>query len=123
MNDYDLLVVCRSAPYGNANANEALDLALAAGSFDQNVAMLFVEDGVYQLLSDQAPEGLRQKNLQKMLSAASFYGISLIAAESASLFQRKLHPEKHLNAQLDTQCLSEKGVAELYHKSKTVIRF
>ena len=90
---FDLLIVLQQAPYSSASANEALDLALAAGTFEQKVALLFIEDGVYQLMSEQAPDALQQKSLEKMINALSFYGVSMLAVESHSLFDRDLHPE------------------------------
>lgn len=121
--EFDLLIVNQHAPYGSANANEALDLALAAAAFEQKVAILFIEDGVYQLLDEHAPQALRQKNIEKMLGAAGFYGIELLAVENASLFERGLHPEKHLNSQLSIECMNEKAVSTLYKQAKSVIRF
>jgi len=123
MSQYDLLIVNQKPPYSSSTANEALDLALAAGAFDQKVAILFLEDGVYQLLGEQAPDALNQKSLEKMLGAAGFYGVDLLAAESASLYERGIHPEKHLNSNIQVECLSEKAVAKLYQDSKTIIRF
>lgn len=121
--EYDLLIVLQQPPYGSAQANEALDLALAAGTFDQRVALLFIEDGVYQLMSDQAPDALHQKNLEKMLNALSFYGVNTLAVESHSLFERDLHPEKHINPKLKLELLNAKSIQSLYARSKTVIRF
>lgn len=120
---YDLLLVQQQPPYSSASANEALDLALAAGAFEQKVALLFIDDGVYQLLNDQEPSSLQQKNIEKMLAALGIYGITKIAAENASLYERGIHPEKHLNAKLNIEALSIKGIAELYRQAKTIIRF
>lgn len=121
--DYDLLIVLQHAPYSSAQANEALDLALAGGTFDQRVALLFIEDGVYQLMSEQAPDAAQQKNLEKMLNALSFYGVNTLAVESHSLFERDLHPEKHINPKLNLELLNAKSIQALYDRSKTVIRF
>ena len=57
-----LALVNKTAPYGGANGQESLDLALAAGSFGQDVSLFFIEDGVFQLLAGQAPENIEAKN-------------------------------------------------------------
>ena len=48
-----LLFLLRQAPYAGSNALEALEAALVAGVFDQNVSVLFKDDGVWQLAKDQ----------------------------------------------------------------------
>lgn len=120
---FDLLIVLQQAPYSSASANEALDLALAAGTFEQKVALLFIEDGVYQLMSEQAPDALQQKSLEKMINALSFYGVSMLAVESHSLFERDLHPEKHIIQGVHFELLNTKSIQDLYDRSKTIIRF
>ena len=47
------LFIFRSAPYGNSLAREALDMALAAAAFGQEVAVVFCQDGLFQLLEQQ----------------------------------------------------------------------
>ena len=121
--EFDLLIVQQHAPYSSSQANEALDLALAAGTFDQKVALLFIEDGVYQLMAEQSPDALHQKNYEKMLNALPLYGVTMLAVESHSLFERDLHPEKHINPKLKLELLNSLAIQALYDRSKTVIRF
>lgn len=52
--------------------------------------MLFMDDGVFQLIKNQNPEGIAQKNIASMLSALSLYGVDKIYAHSESLKERSL---------------------------------
>lgn len=84
-----LLFVFRHAPYGSALAREGLDALLAAAVYDQEIAVLFINDGVMQLFSGQKPpEGL--KNHQRVLSALSLYGVERVYVDRDSLNQRGL---------------------------------
>lgn len=85
-----ILILSRHAPYGTSIAREALDAALAASIYDQQVSMLFMDDGVFQLLDKQRPLGISQKNMASMLSALPIYGVEDIYVHSGSLQQRSL---------------------------------
>ncbi len=84
------LVVARQAPYGSSQAREGLDAALTAAAFGQPVSLLFMDDGVYQLLPDQSPAALEQKNLASMLAVLPMYEIEQLYVDSHSLEQRGL---------------------------------
>ena len=47
------LYLNRKAPYGTIYAWESLEVVLIGAAFDQEVSLLFVDDGVYQLTKGQ----------------------------------------------------------------------
>jgi tRNA 2-thiouridine synthesizing protein C len=84
------LFICRRPPYGSSLAREALDVALAAAAFDQPVAMLFLGDGVLQLLPQQKADAIDQKPLDKQLGALPLYDIDQLYVDADALQARKL---------------------------------
>jgi tRNA 2-thiouridine synthesizing protein C len=58
-----ILLVSRHAPYGNSTARESIDIALAAAAYDQDIGILFMDDGVFQLLKNQQSQHVDQKIL------------------------------------------------------------
>ena len=84
------LMITRSSPYSGSAAQEALDIALAAGAFNQNFAVLFMDDGIYQLTKEQHTDELGQKNLSKTLPMLELYGASRLYVEQTSLERREL---------------------------------
>lgn len=86
------LLICRHAPYGQSLAREALDVALTAATFDQQVAMLFMGDGVLQLVKSQQPAAIVQKALDKQLAALPLYDVEAIYVEAEALQARGLSP-------------------------------
>lgn len=88
-----LLIISRQPPYGSSLPREALDVALAAAVYDQDISLLFMDDGVFQLVAEQSPEHLQQKNLAAVLSALPLYGIEQIFVHRESLEQRSLTPD------------------------------
>lgn len=83
-----LLLICRQ-PGGTA-AREALDIALAGGAFELPVALLFLDDGVFQLLTGQQPTVLEQKDLGANLQALPLFGVDELYVCAESLARRGL---------------------------------
>lgn len=82
------VIIQRQPPYGSQLASESLDIALGFAVMDQSCALLFLDDGVWQLLAQQSPSS--QKNLAKHFAALPMYGIDNLYCERESLQQRGL---------------------------------
>lgn len=85
-----LLIISRQAPWAGPSAREALDIALAGGAFDLPLGLLFLDDGVFQLLPQQQPTALQQKDLTANLQALPLFGVESLYASSRSLSERGL---------------------------------
>ena len=85
-----LLLICRHSPWSGLIARETLDIALAGGAFDLPIAMLFIDDGVFQLQDAQEPKQIEQKDLTAQLKALSLFGVEQLYVEAHSLKQRSL---------------------------------
>ena len=87
-----LLLISRQAPWSGPGAREALDIVLAGGAFDLPIGLLFLDDGVLQLVPGQQASLLRQKDLSANLQALSLFGVDELFACSASVKARGLDP-------------------------------
>jgi len=84
------MFVNRRAPHGTLYAWEGLDLALTAAAFEQDVSLVFLDDGVFQLKREQEPEALGFKNFARAFKALPDYGIDAVYVERESLEARGL---------------------------------
>src|SRR5690606_22111094 len=64
-----MLIITRQSPWSGPSAREALDIALAGGAFELPLGMLFLDDGVFQLVQAQQAGQLQQKDLTANLQA------------------------------------------------------
>lgn len=80
----------RKAPYGTIYALESLEVVLIAAAFDQDVSLVFADDGVYQLMKGQNTEEIGMKNFSPVYSALGDYDIKKIYIEKESLEERGL---------------------------------
>jgi len=85
-----IAIINQTAPYAGNTAKESLDFALVAGSFEQDVALFFSQDGVYQLLKNQNASLAGQKDFSKTFAALEFYDIEKVYVCAKSLQQRGL---------------------------------
>ena len=85
-----LLLICRHAPWSGPTAREALDVALAGGAFDLPIALLFLDDGVFQLQGCQQAAAVEQKDLSANLQALPLFGVDALYVARADLALRGL---------------------------------
>lgn len=83
-----ILLISRHPPYGSNIAKDAIDVALAAAVYDQDLSILFMDDGVFQLINTQNASEISQKNINAMLSAFPLYGIEKIYLHLSSATKR-----------------------------------
>jgi tRNA 2-thiouridine synthesizing protein C len=85
-----LLLVCRQAPYNGTLARAALELGLAAAAFNQTIDLLFLDDGVWQLLPDQEAAAIDRKSLSATVASLSLYDLETLYVAERSLAARQL---------------------------------
>jgi tRNA 2-thiouridine synthesizing protein C len=85
-----ILVVIRHSPYGSSLSRAALDTALAAAAFEQPVQLLFMGDGVLQLLPQQDSHAIGAKNIGRQLASLPLYDIESVFAEAIAVQRYKL---------------------------------
>jgi tRNA 2-thiouridine synthesizing protein C len=82
--------VNRKAPYGTVYALESLEVVLIGAAFEQEVQLVFIDDGVYQLTKGQSTEGVGMKNFSKTYAALGDYEVNQIYVDEQSLKDRGL---------------------------------
>lgn len=80
----------RKASYGTVYSLESLEVVLIAAAFDQDVSLTFMDDGVYQIVEGQNPEGIGMKNFSKTFHALGDYEINKMYVSKESLEERGL---------------------------------
>lgn len=80
----------RRAPYGTIYAWESLEVVLIGAAFDQEVSLLFVDDGVYQLVKGSDTSESDMKNFMPTYRTLGDYGVRHMFVDKASLEARGL---------------------------------
>ncbi len=80
----------RKAPYGTIYAWESLEVVLIGAAFDQDVSVMFLDDGVYQLTKGQDTKGIGMKNFSPTYRTLGDYEVKKVYVDRASLEARGL---------------------------------
>ncbi len=114
------LYVNRRAPHGTVYALESLETVLIGAAFDQDVSMLFIDDGVYQLKKDQQPDSIEFKNFSKAFRALEMYDVEKLFVEQESLDERGLSKDDLL---VEVELVSRQSVSELVDQQDVILSF
>ena len=84
------MYVNRRAPPGTIYALEGLEVVLIGAAVDQDVCMVFIGDGVFQLKKDQDTSDSDIKNFSPTYRALGDYDVNRLYVERESLEDRGL---------------------------------
>ncbi|MCF8159945.1 MAG: sulfurtransferase complex subunit TusC [Polaromonas sp.] len=114
------MFVNRKAPYGTIYALESLEVVLITATFDQDVSLVFMDDGVYELAKGQQTKGIGIKNFSPSYRALEGYDIEKLYVDQASLDQRGLTEADLL---VPVEVLNDQQMGELMAQQDVVLSF
>lgn len=114
-------IITKSLPFGKNAGKDALDLALLFGSYEQQISLFFIGDGVYHLLQNQTPEKIGAKDYISTYKALAFYDIENVYVCKESLNQRGLLSNENILA--DAQILDKNALTNALNHHNTVYTF
>ncbi len=115
-----ILICIRSAPHGQAHGRNALDIALTGATFEQNISLLFLDDGIYQLKDQQQPAAIGLKNFAATYKALPLYDINAIYVAIDSLILRQINVQELL---LPVQLIEQHAIQALLAQQDTILNF
>ena len=104
------LFVLQSAPHSGSSVQELLDIILTTAAFEQQVALLLLDDGVFVLKNNQQPEKYLAKDTLAIFKALEIYDVNTIYVEAESLQKRGL---MMVDLSLPVKIISRCEVAQL----------
>ena len=112
------MYVNRRAPYGTIFALECLEVVLISAAFEQDVSLVFMDDGVYQLKKNQDTTGIGMKNFSNTYRALDDYEIEKIYVEKESLEARGLTADDLI---IPVEILATEDLRDLMAQQEVVI--
>jgi tRNA 2-thiouridine synthesizing protein C len=116
-----IMLISRHPPYGSAIAREAIDALLAASVYDQDLGLLFMDDGVFQLLGSQDSTDISQKNIASVLPVLPLYDVENIYVHWESLGERGITPSELVLA--NVQIIDSNAVGHLLAQQDQLLSF
>ncbi|MDH2924689.1 tRNA 2-thiouridine synthesizing protein C [Nicoletella semolina] len=123
MKRYKLAVIFTQPPFGNTSSREGLDALLAASAFcnEDEIAVCFMHDGVFNLLADQAPQHILQKDHIAMFKLLDLYDLNERFICQESINQRQLHSAIWLLN--DVKSVSTNALFDLLRNAEKILTF
>ena len=113
-----ILFLLRTPPYGGPGAYESIEALLVAAVFDQEVSVLFADDGVFQLVRDQDASAVGARSVGRALKALPTYDVNQVFFSARSAHERGLSSE---DFEIDARPLDADDVAHLIASQDAVI--
>jgi len=114
------MFVNRKAPYGTIHALESLEVVLIAATFDQDCSLVFIDDGVYELVKGQDTKAIGMKNFSPIYRALEGYDVEKLYVDEESMHARGLNEDDLL---VPVQKLSTAAMAALMAEQDVILSF
>ena len=114
------MFVNRKAPYGTIYALESLEVVLITATLDQDVSLVFIDDGVYELVKGQQTKGIGTKNFSPSYRALEGYDVEKLYVDAESMRQRGL-TEKDLLVPVEV--LETAAMGQLMRQQDVILSF
>ena len=103
----NVLILARTAPYGNVLCAESFLAGIALRSMDMDVKLVLLNDGVFSALKGQKSELIGHKSVEKALDGASDFDLPIYIHHD-SMKERGIDASQIISAEIiDTDSIKD----------------
>jgi tRNA 2-thiouridine synthesizing protein C len=113
-------VVMRKAPYGSVYTAEGFRTLMGIAVFEMDINVVFLDDGVYALLRNQAPDKLDMKPLGEGFPMLREFDVEKFYVHDESLSERGLTVEDLVT---DVEVVDGAQIAQIMETAGKVLPF
>jgi tRNA 2-thiouridine synthesizing protein C len=113
-----ILFIMHSKPHAGVDVQEKLDVILTTAAFDQQVALLFLDEGIFQIYNNQCPENQGLKDTASIINTLELFDVTEFYIETESLQERGL---KTTRLSLPVELCNRKHINKLIQQFDLVI--
>lgn len=123
MKKYKLAIVFTQPPFGSSTSREGLDALLAASAFcdEDEIAIVFIYDGVFNLITHQKPTQILQKDHIATFKLLELYELSECFICQDSLEERQLQQAEWILDEL--HFVERQQIFALLHQAEKILTF
>lgn len=120
MKQADILYIFKSAPHTSARLQEGLEMLMSSAAFELDIAVLFSDDALFAIKSNQQSSDKKIKLNTKTFGALADFEVSQIYAEQISMTARGLSEQDLF---IEAEAIDDQQIAALIQQSKQVLVF
>lgn len=113
-----IMHVMRRAPHGTIYSYEGLEMILIMATYEQDLSIAFIGDGVYALKKEQDTAAIGIKGFSKTFRALEGYDVEKFYVDQVSLEERGLTKKDLV---LDVEVLSSTEIGKLMKEQEVII--
>lgn len=123
MKQYKLAFLFTQPPFGSGTSREGLDALLAASAFcdEDDIAICFLHDGLFNLIAHQHPETILQKDHISTFKLLELYELNHCFACKQSAQTRGLNEQSWILSHI--QWVEQAEIFRLLQQAEKVMRF
>ncbi|MCH2190974.1 MAG: sulfurtransferase complex subunit TusC [Gammaproteobacteria bacterium] len=119
-NKKKLLYVFDSGPYSSSSGSETLEAVLVGTNFEQDISLLFINNGLFQIKQNQDTDASLMRPFYKTFNALEDFEISKVYACDLSMSARGIATE---DLMIPVAVISSSQVCELLADQDRVFTF
>ena len=116
----DIVFLIKSAPAGSQANQAAVDTMLTAAAFERNIVVVFMDDGLYQLLATKDLAAPSNKSVSKSLPALSLYDIDKVYSHKPSQQRLGLEADQFV---ISVESIENEALKQLVADAEQVMVF
>jgi tRNA 2-thiouridine synthesizing protein C len=113
-------VLMRKAPYGSVYTAEGFRTMMGIAVFELDISVVFLDDGVYGLLKNQAPDKLDMKPLGDAFPMLREFDVNKFYVHDESLAERGLTTDDLV---MEVEVVDGARIAQIMEASSKVLPF
>ncbi|MFU8837767.1 MAG: sulfurtransferase complex subunit TusC [Thiohalomonadaceae bacterium] len=114
------MYVNRKAPHGTVYALESLEVVLIGAAFEQDVSVVFIDDGVFEIVKGQVTTEVEMKNFSNTYKALEMYDVEKLYVSKDSLEERGLSEDDLI---VDVEVKTAAEIAALMEEQDVILSF
>ncbi len=115
-----IMFMMRKAPYGTIYSFEGLEAVLIMGAYEQDISLLFVDDGVYSIKKGMDTSALGIKDFSPTFRVLDGYDIEKLYIDKESMETRGLTLDDFV---VEPEVLDKDQIAKLMEEQDVVFPF
>ena len=126
---HKLMITIRKAPHGSIYVQEAIEVMFIMASFDMDLSIVFLDDGVYSLKQGQNTKDLGIKGFSASLGALADWDVKNVYVDEKSLHDRGMNSDSLISIGEDDeteeilhpQILNANELSKMMHAQDSIL--
>ncbi len=128
---HKMMIVIRKAPHGSIYVQEAIEVMFIMATFDMDLSIVFLDDGVYAVKQGQDTKELGIKGFSASLGTLIDWDVTNVFVDERSLTDRNIASEQLIcigededtEADVYPRVLDTTELKKMMHEQDTVLSF